>query len=147
MPTNKQVRLISTGVKSGAYNAQPNDFIPVDSTAASRVVTLPTAPNDGAKVGVKMIAVSGSFLTTINTGGSDVINKAAGGTSFTLTLLNQAVIFQYESSSSIWYVISDDLSLGQLDLRYSTPAALATLQTQVTKIQSTINVFNYNSFI
>lgn len=114
----KMDKLIPTAVKTGSYTAVVDDFIPVDATAATRVITLPTAPTDQSIIAIKMIAVSGSFVTTINTGGSDVFNKSGGGTSLNLTLVNQAMLLQYKSSSAIWYVLSDDLSLSTLDTRY-----------------------------
>lgn len=111
--------LTPTAVKTSNYSAAANDLIPVNAASGNIVITLPTAPADKTQVAVKMIAVTaGTYTTTINTGGSDVFNKTGGGTSLSLILLNQAVILQYNTSGSIWYVLSDDLSLSQLDTRF-----------------------------
>lgn len=110
--------LIATAVKTGPYTAVAGDYIPVDASSGSVTITLPTAPVDKTKIGVKMIATSGSNTTTISTGGSDVFNKTGGSTSIALSLLNQGVILQYKSSTGIWYVTGDNLPLSQLDSRY-----------------------------
>ena len=111
--------LTPTAVKTGAYTAAAGDFIPVDISGSSVTITLPAAPADKSRVEIKIINTSGSNTVTINTGGSDVFNKASGTTSATLSLLNQAVMLQYAASSAIWYVQSDDLPLSQLDSRYA----------------------------
>jgi lysophospholipase L1-like esterase len=82
-----------------------------------------------------MIALSGANTTTIACGGSDVFNKAGGGTTLTLSLLNQGVLLQYKASSGIWYATADDLSLPQLDLRYIPQANGVTKLDNTTAIQ------------
>lgn len=109
--------LNATAVKTSAYSAAAGDFVPVDCTSADVTVTLPTAPADKTRVCVKLIAVSG-HTCTVACGGSDVFNKAAGSTTGTMTLLNQALMLQYASSSAIWYVQSTDAPLSGLDARY-----------------------------
>jgi hypothetical protein len=116
---NVVINLVPTAIKTSAYTAQPNDLVKVDATSGNVPITLPTAPADKTRIAVKMIAVSGSNTTAIATGGSDVFNKAGGSTSATLTLLNQAATFQYEAATGIWSVISGDIALSQLDLRYA----------------------------
>ncbi len=112
--------LIPTAAKTSGYTASPGDFVPVDTSGGSVTVTLPTAPADKSRVEIKMINTGGGNTVTINTGGSDVFNKAGGGTSATLSLLNQGVMLQYAAGSpGIWYVQSDDLPLSQLDVRYA----------------------------
>lgn len=118
--------LAPTAVKTSNYTAAVNDLVPVDATSGNIVITLPTAPADKSQIAVKMIAVTaGTYTTTINTGGSDLYNKVGGGTTLSLILLNQAVILQYKSSGAIWYVLSDDLALSQLDLRFANLASPA----------------------
>lgn len=117
------VSLIPTSVKTANYTAVPNDYVPVDTTSANVTVTLPTAPSDGTRIGVKMIIQASGHTVTIARGGTDVFNKTGGGTSLTLSLLNQAMILQYKSSTGIWYVTSDDLALSQLDSRYASGSA------------------------
>jgi hypothetical protein len=110
--------LTPTGVKTSAYTVVPGDFVPVDTSSASVVLTLPTAPANLTAVGVKIINITTPNTVTVNTGGSDVFNKTGGGTSLTLKLLSQGVILQYASASAIWYVYGDDIPLSQLDARY-----------------------------
>jgi hypothetical protein len=110
--------LTPTGVKTSAYNAQPGDFVPCDTTSAGFTVTLPTAPADLTVVGVKMVIQGGTNTVTYAAGGSDVFNKAGGSTSGTLTLASQGIIWQYSAGPAIWYVHADDLPLSQLDSRY-----------------------------
>lgn len=117
--------LIPTAVKTAAYTAAVYDLVPVDTSAASVTITLPTAPADKARIAVKMIAVSGSFVCTIALGGSDVFNKAGGGTTLTLSLVNQAAVLQYQATGAIWYVVSTDVPLGGLDARFA-PATTGT---------------------
>lgn len=114
----KASNLTPTAIKTSAYTAAANDLVKTDASAGNVPVTLPTAPADKTRIAVKMIAVSGSNTTTIATGGSDVFNKAGGSTSVSLSLLNQAITFQYESATGIWSVISSDVPLSQLDLHF-----------------------------
>jgi hypothetical protein len=114
-----QSPLIPTAVKTTNYSAVAFDLIPVDTTGGNVAVALPAAPADETQVGVKQIIRGGTNTVSVTTGGSDVFNKAGGATTFTLTLLNQGAIFQYKATGAIWYVISDDQSLAQLDARYA----------------------------
>jgi hypothetical protein len=114
----RQLALVPTAVKTSAYTAAASDLIPVDTTSGAVTVTLPTAPADRSLIAVKHVIQGSTNTVTITAGGSDVFNKASGGTSLTLTLLNQAVILQYKASGAIWYVLADDLSLASLDARF-----------------------------
>lgn len=105
-----------TAIKTAAYTAAPNDFVPTDTTGASITVTLPTSPPDGSRVGVKMVKRGGTNTTTVAAGGAAVFNVAGGATSLVLSLLMSDQIYQYKAG--IWYVMSDDIPLGQLDGRY-----------------------------
>lgn len=107
--TDYALTLVPTAVKTGAYNAAANDFIPCDTTSAGFTVTLPTAPADGTGIGVKHVVQGGTNVVTISAGGSDVFNKAGGGTSLTLGSQNRSVRLQYKASSAIWYVLTNDL--------------------------------------
>lgn len=111
--------LVPTAVKTSAYTAAAGDFVPADTTSAGFTITLPSTPSDGAQVGVKLV-VRGSGSTnvvTIACAGSDVINRSGGPTTYTLTTLGQTSTLQYKGG--IWYVVSGDLSLTQLDGRYT----------------------------
>jgi hypothetical protein len=114
----RELPLLPTAVKTTNYSAAAQDFVPVDTTSGAVTVTLPTAPADKTQVGVKHITQGGTNAVTVACGGSDVLNKAGGSTSFTMPLLAQAAILQYKASTGIWYILEDDLPLGQLDLRY-----------------------------
>ncbi len=110
--------LTPTAVKTSGYTAVAGDLVPVDTTSGSVTITLPTAPADKTVVAVKHIIQGSTNTVTVNTAGSDVYNKSGGATSLTLTLLAQAVLLQYSASPAIWYILSDDLPLSQLDSRY-----------------------------
>jgi hypothetical protein len=112
----RQLLLAQTGVQTANYPAAANQIVPVSTTTSSVTVTLPGAPAAGTLVGVKQIATSGSFATTVQCSGSDKINTSSGAASLTLTLLNQGVLLEY--GSGVWVILSDDLPLSQLDSRY-----------------------------
>jgi hypothetical protein len=114
----KQTPLTRTSVKTSAYTAAVNDLVPVNTTSSNVTITLPTAPADKARITVKHIIQGGTNTVTVATGGSDVFNKTGGSTTLTLSLLAQGVELQYDAANAIWTVLSDDLPLSQLDLRY-----------------------------
>lgn len=108
--------LTPTVVKTAAYTAAPSDFIPVDISGGSVPVKLPTAPADKTRIGTKIVAVSGtpgSTTLTINCGGSDVFNIAAGSTTLTYSAKFQSVLLQYSASAKIWYALSTDTPLNE----------------------------------
>lgn len=108
-----------TAVKSAAYTAAPGDFVPVDTTGGAVAITLPKTPADKTRVGVKMVIQGGTNATTVVTSGTDVFNKIGGGTTLTLSLVNQAAILQYNALTGVWYVQSTDVPLSQTDTRYA----------------------------
>lgn len=114
------VNIPVTAVQTSNYTASATQLVPVDTTSGSITVTLPTTPENGVQLGVKHVVQGNTSnvpnVVTVTAGGSDVFNKAGGGTSVTLKLSGQGVFIEY--GSGIWYVISDDLPLGQLDIRY-----------------------------
>lgn len=112
--------MIVTPVKTTTYTALANQLIPADATSAPFTITLPTAPADKTRVTVKKIDAS-TNLVTVAAAGSDVFNVAAGVTTKTLTLLNQAATYQYATTGAIWYASSDDIPLSGLDARFLTP--------------------------
>lgn len=109
-----------TAVKTANYTAAANEFVPVDTTSGAVTITLPSAPANGTRFGVKLVTQGGTNGITITRGGTDVFNKTGGNTSVTVTLLNQSVQFQY--SSGIWYGVAADIGLTALDARYTTQA-------------------------
>lgn len=110
--------LAPTAVKTTTYSAAANDFVPCDTASGGFTVTLPNAPADKTIVAIKHVIQGSTNVVTYACAGSDVINKTAGATSGTLTLLAQAVLLQYKASGAIWYIVADDLALAQLDLRF-----------------------------
>jgi hypothetical protein len=111
--------LTPTAVKTSAdspYSAKAGDFVPVDSTGGAVSISLPAVPPDLTVVAAKL--VKGSSAVTITAGGADAFNDDAT-TARTLSLLNQAITMQYSSAAGVWYVLSDDLPLSQLDARYN----------------------------
>jgi hypothetical protein len=115
----KMPYLVPTAVKTSAYTAAANEFVLVDTTSGNVPITLPTAPADKARVGVKHVVRGGTNTVGLVLGGSDVLNVAGGAQTATLTLLNQAAILQYQTTGAIWLVVSSDLSLSQLDARFA----------------------------
>lgn len=113
----------TAAVKIANYTAAPGDFIPCNPTSGSFTITLPTAPPDLTRVGIKIVATAGSHVVNLATGGSDVLN-IAGTTTGSLSLLNQGVIFQYDAATAIWYAQSTDAPLSALDARYLLQASL-----------------------
>lgn len=109
--------LSPVGPKTGNYTAAPGEFVLWDTTAASYVQTLPNAPADRTSVGAKIVILGASHTVTLACAGSDVFNKAGGGTTLVLSLLDQA--YQVEYHAGIWAVTGIDLSLAQLDARYA----------------------------
>jgi hypothetical protein len=116
--------LIPVALKTAGYPANANEFVPADATAGALVVTLPTAPADKTRIGVKKIDAS-TNLVTITRGGTDVFNKAGGSTSVSLTYANQGVQLQYVAATGIWYAVASDLGLTALDTRYDAIGAAA----------------------
>lgn len=95
-----------------------NSLIPVDSTSGTINIPLPVAPADKVMVAIKHVIQGGTNAVTFSCGGSDVFNFTGGVTSKSLPLLSQGVLLEYTASGAIWTVISDDLPLSALDLRY-----------------------------
>lgn len=114
-------QLTPTAVKTTTYAAVINDFVPCDNTGASFTVTLPAAPADKSILGVKLVILGAAHTITVAAGGSDVFNKTGGSTSLTLSLLNQAVVLQYQATGGIWYVISTDAPLSSLGINIGSP--------------------------
>lgn len=145
--------LIITPEKTVSYTAAANEFVPADLTSGNFVLTLPNAPADGTRVGAKIVKPTSSlaYTYTINSAGSDVFNRSGGPTSATLSMIGQAQTYQYKASSAVWYVVSDDEPLSQLDSRYNPLYPVANTQTSnytaVAGDEKKINLFNSSSAI
>lgn len=115
----KAQALNATTVKTSAYTAASGDYIPVDTTAGAVTITLPTAPANNARIGIKLVIQGSANAVTITRGGTDVFNKTGGSTSLSLVLTNEAMLVQYNAATGIWYVQADNTPLSQLDARYT----------------------------
>lgn len=115
-PVGTYLSLVPTAVKTANYTLVAGDMARFDTSGGALVATLPTAPAEPCVVGLKL-TTAGNPLT-FNCGGADVINKAGGVTSGTLTYLNQAVLLQYKATGAVWVVIADDLPKSVLDTLY-----------------------------
>ncbi len=120
--------LVPTAIQTAAYTPAVNDFAKFDISGGSVTTqTLPQAPADKSLYAAKIIKTAGSNTLVLKTQGSDVINISSGSTTYTLNLLNQSVLMQYQASGQIWNILVDDLPLSQLDSRYSLSGTTAVI--------------------
>ncbi|MBM7472491.1 glycosyl hydrolase family 28-related protein [Subtercola frigoramans] len=111
-------RAPQTAVKTSMYTAAAGEIVRTDATVAPFTITLPTAPADRSRVTVKKLDATTNAVS-VALGGSDRFNTTTGTTTSTLNLMNQALTVQYDSATSVWLVVSDDLPLSQTDARYA----------------------------
>jgi hypothetical protein len=127
-----QLQQTVTAVKTTAYTAAANEFVPADGTTAAFTVTLPSAPADGTTVSVTQVDATSNAIT-ISRGGTDVI-LAAGITSVVLESQGRTVTLKYLASATVWYVIASrdtPLTPGVVDQeQYITNTAARTLASQ-----------------
>ena len=117
-------QVVPTAVKTSAYTASSGDFVLCDtSTVGAFTVTLPTAPANLTVIGVKMVKQASGNMVRVAAGGSDMFNDE-GTTTATLSLLNQAGIWQYDAALSGWIGVSGDLPLHSV-VSVSLPAGRA----------------------
>ena len=114
------ISLTPTSVHTGNFTASAGDIGVCDASSGGFTVTLPTGVAAGVQICVKKIDSSANIVT-VALSGSDVFNKSGGSTSLQLKLPNQALTVQYKSG--IWYVVSDDQPLAQLDTRFAAHTA------------------------
>jgi Pectate lyase superfamily protein len=105
-----------TSVKTSAYTAQPNDLVLVSTASGDVTIQLPTAPADKTVIGAKMVGsnTTQAYVASIAPGGSDAFNTAGVTSPRTLVIPNQTVFLQYQASSALWIVTSEDLPLTNL---------------------------------
>lgn len=113
----KASALSPTLVKVSNYNAAASDLVPVDTTAGSVTINLPTGAADGTRIAVKLVASTPGNIATIYATTPDVFNKAGGGNTLTLNTVNQMLTLQYAATSKIWYA-ADAPNLTTLDNHY-----------------------------
>lgn len=109
----------SASVFTSSFTATAAKIHRVDSTSGVIVATLPTAPADKTQILIKLVIQGGTNGVTINTGGSDVLNKTGGSTSYSLSYVNQTVTMQYKATGAIWTIIGTDIPLSATDTRYN----------------------------
>ena len=110
--------LVTAPGGGGTHTALANEITAVDTTSGAETVDLPNAPAGGTLNAVKMIVLGTGHSVTVQTQGSDVIDKTGGGTTQSLTVTSQGTLLHY-NGAGIWTNLSDDLPLAQLDLRYA----------------------------
>jgi hypothetical protein len=104
------------------YALGANTVAAVDTTLGNVTLKLPDAPAAGTLEAVKQVIMGTGYEVTIACQGADVINKPGGGTTQALALPSQGSLLHYSGApdGAIWTILSDDLSLSQLDNRYLT---------------------------
>ena len=117
-------KLTQTGVQTTSATASANQIVPVSTASGPVTITLPNAPPAGTIMAVKMVIQGGTNTVTVACAGSDVLNKAGGSTSGTLTLPNQGMLLQY--GNGIWVNLADDLPLTQLQTVFAPLAGWVT---------------------
>ena len=104
-------------MQSADYSAAAGEMVPVDASAGSVTVTLPARPSDGSVVSVKVVKLSTTNTVTVAAAGGDLIN--VGETTVSLSVPNHGATLQYAASPGVWYVLGNDMPLGELDGRYA----------------------------
>lgn len=99
-PSQDQIALRPTAIKTSAYTAQPGEMVLVDASAGPVVVTLPPATATSLPVGVRLTAQSGAYDVRIQCAGSDVFDAAGGVTSATLRFAHTAGV--WDPKSGVW---------------------------------------------
>jgi len=118
----------SSPVTASTVTAAVGQFVACDTTSNAIAVTLPASGAvDQSQIGVKMITQGSSggvpYTVTVSCASGDHFNVATTGpTSLTLSVAGQGVLLQYDNALAVWYVLADDIPLGQADIRYGATA-------------------------
>jgi trimeric autotransporter adhesin len=114
-------RVLVTAAGGGTtHTAAAWEITAVDTTSGNCAVKLPNGPAAGVLNAAKQIVLGTGFSVTVQCQGSDVINKAGGGTAQSLTLTSQGSLLHYSGTGTgVWTVISDDLPLSQLQALFA----------------------------
>lgn len=123
---------LTASTKTAAYTSTGNEIVSADATGAAFTVKLPSAAGDKTRVTVKKIDASTNAVT-VQCQGSDVLNKAGGPTTATLTLTNQAVTLQYQAAGGVWTVVGDDLPLSALTGMYAPGGTAGNIDTNAAR--------------
>jgi parallel beta-helix repeat protein len=117
--------LTRAAVLTASGNAAAGTIVPVSTAGGAVTVTLPGAPAGGTVVAVKCVIFGAGNNVTIACAGTDVLNKAGGGTSLTLQAANQGVYLCYDLGTGIWTDLADDLPLSYLQALFAPLASPA----------------------
>ena len=101
--TGLQKGLTPVALKTGNYTANANELVPCDATSASFAITLPTAPADGTRVEVQIVAIGGTNDVEVKCGGTDKLWTSTGPVGVFLSYDLEFANFQYQSSTGIWF--------------------------------------------
>lgn len=112
-----------TPVLTAAYTASAFDLVVADISAGGFTVKLPSVAADKTRVAVKVVNTNTlqTNVLTVQCQGSDVLNKAGGPTTATITLTNQENTYQYAATAGIWYVISNDMPMSAVQFLIGQP--------------------------
>jgi len=138
---NHDPYLVPTAQKTTAYTAAVNDFVLVNAASGAVTVTLPHAPADKTRIGVKKMDTSSNGVTIAASGG-DAFEVTGGSTSGTMSLPYQSKIYQYEASASLWISFSGDTPVTQLETILATlasPTFTGTVTTPTPVVNNGVN--------
>jgi len=100
-----------TDVKTGAYTAEVNDCVKVNSSGGSFDVTFPTAPEDNSRIGI--IDINGSLAT--NSVGIVSANKIDNSVDDFICDTNFGFLeFVYDESTTNWLLLEDVVNLNDM---------------------------------
>lgn len=106
----------TTTVKTAGYTAAAGQIECCDASYGGFAVTLPEAPDDGARIVVKKIDTTANAVL-IQRSGSDVFNQPGGPSNIQLAVPSQTVVLRYQSG--VWFAESNSCAPASLDARYT----------------------------
>jgi hypothetical protein len=122
--------LTDTAVKTSAYTAVAGDNVLVSTSGAAVTITTPATPLNKQMFGVKHV-IQGLTAGVPNAVGgaanAGVTFNDDASTTFSLPMVNQSAVYQFDSALTAWVKIYGDTPVGGLDIRYG--AAIAALAT------------------
>lgn len=116
---NRAYSLSRIDVQTVSVVANPNTYIPVDTTASDVGITLPTGPADGTVVGVEYLTRASRNVVAIGTGTGDHFDTTTGPSLFYLLNAGQVAVFEYSDTFNVWHLIGGNVAnLAPTDFRY-----------------------------
>lgn len=92
--------LTPTTIQSGAIIAAAGDLVIIDA-AVPGTVTLPTAPVNGAQVGLKILGAALNSIV-VSGGGGDSVEFGAG---LTLAVTREWAVLSYDANNATWFQV------------------------------------------